>query len=73
MDWYVLRSYSLLAHAHARSAGKPIEIITGRGNHSRNGVGVLGPAVRNALTADGWVFDTHPGGVIIRGMRADRR
>ncbi|KAI0731374.1 hypothetical protein C8Q76DRAFT_614001 [Earliella scabrosa] len=52
---------------------KPVEIITGRGNHSKNGVGVLGPAVRNALTTDGWVFDAHPGGIIIRGMRAERR
>ena len=54
-------------------AGKPVEIITGRGNHSKNGVGVLGPAVRNALTTDGWAFDAHPGGIIIRGMRAERR
>ncbi|KAI0675688.1 Smr-domain-containing protein [Trametes maxima] len=52
---------------HGATSAKPLRVITGRGNHSRNGVGVLGPAVRNAITADGWVVDTCDGGLIIRG------
>ncbi|KAI9634942.1 uncharacterized protein MKK02DRAFT_28053 [Dioszegia hungarica] len=34
--------------------GKPMEIITGVGNHSVGGRGVLGPAVAKALEKDGW-------------------
>ncbi|KAI0630580.1 Smr-domain-containing protein [Trametes polyzona] len=52
---------------HGAIYAKPLKVITGRGNHSRNGVGVLGPAVKNALTADGWVVDTWDGGLVIRG------
>ena len=48
--------------------GKVVRIITGRGKHSVNGVGVLGPAVRNALTSDGWIVDTVDGGLIVRGL-----
>lgn len=48
-------------------AAKPLRVITGRGNHSRNGVGVLGPAVKNALSADGWSVDTIDGGLVVRG------
>ncbi|KAI0687150.1 hypothetical protein C8T65DRAFT_676466 [Cerioporus squamosus] len=48
--------------------GKPLRIITGRGRHSANGIGVLGPAVKNALAADGWRVDTFDGGVIVRGL-----
>src|ERR1700691_4807479 len=33
---------------------KPLKIITGRGKHSVNRIGVLKPAVRTALMADGW-------------------
>ncbi|EJF64082.1 hypothetical protein DICSQDRAFT_178599 [Dichomitus squalens LYAD-421 SS1] len=46
---------------------KPVKIITGRGNHSSNGVGVLGPAVKNALVSDGWIVDTIDGGLVVRG------
>ncbi|PIL25160.1 hypothetical protein GSI_13049 [Ganoderma sinense ZZ0214-1] len=49
-------------------SGKSVKIITGRGKHSVNGVGVLGPAVRNALTSDGWIVDTVDGGLIARGL-----
>ncbi|KAI1793497.1 hypothetical protein LXA43DRAFT_1001009 [Ganoderma leucocontextum] len=48
-------------------SGKVVRIITGRGKHSLNGIGVLGPAVRNALTSDGWIVDTVDGGLIVRG------
>lgn len=49
-------------------SGNVVRIITGRGKHSANGVGVLGPAVRNALTSDGWIVDTVDGGLIVRGL-----
>ncbi|KAI0741630.1 Smr-domain-containing protein [Daedaleopsis nitida] len=52
--------------------GKPVQIITGRGSHSKNGVGVLGPAIKNALAEDGWIFDTQEGAIVVRGMRAGR-
>ncbi|KAI0766683.1 Smr-domain-containing protein [Trametes elegans] len=52
---------------HGATHAKPLRVITGRGNHSRNGVGVLGPAVKNALSADGWSVDTIDGGLVVRG------
>ncbi|KAI0820302.1 Smr-domain-containing protein [Trametes gibbosa] len=52
---------------HGATYAKPLRVITGRGNHSRNGVGVLGPALRNALTSEGWLVDTCDGGLVIRG------
>ncbi|KAH9848066.1 Smr-domain-containing protein [Lenzites betulinus] len=52
---------------HGATYAKPLRVITGRGSHSRNGVGVLGPAVRNALTSEGWLVDTCEGGLMIRG------
>ncbi|KAI8981208.1 Smr-domain-containing protein [Trametes punicea] len=60
----IVREY--LAERAATNA-RPLKIITGRGSHSRNGVAVLGPAVKNALTADGWLVDTCDGGLIVRG------
>ncbi|OSD04844.1 Smr-domain-containing protein [Trametes coccinea BRFM310] len=52
---------------HGATNARPLKVITGRGSHSRNGVAVLGPAVKNALTADGWRVDTCDGGLVIRG------
>ncbi|CCM02562.1 uncharacterized protein FIBRA_04665 [Fibroporia radiculosa] len=46
---------------------KPLTIITGRGMHSANGVGVLGPAVKAALIDDGWAVSTFDGGLVVRG------
>ncbi len=60
----VLRSWN----SRYRATGKPLRIITGRGKHSTNGIGVLGPAVKNALAADGWRADTFDGGVTVRGL-----
>lgn len=51
---------------------RPLMIITGRGKHSTNGVGVLGPAVGNALLEDGWNVAKFHGGLTIRG-RSSRR
>src|SRR5882762_1189706 len=42
---------------------KPLTIITGRGIHSVNGVGVLRPAVRIALEEDGWYIGAWDGGL----------
>lgn len=46
---------------------KPLKIITGRGIHSANGIGVLGPAVKNALVEDGWDVGRCAGGLVVRG------
>ena len=46
---------------------KPLKIITGRGIHSANGIGVLGPAVKNALVEDGWDVGRWSGGLVVRG------
>lgn len=54
------------------TAMKPLKIITGRGLHSANRVGVLGPAVKNALVEDGWNVDKWSAGLVVRG-RIGRR
>ncbi|KAI0705241.1 hypothetical protein BC835DRAFT_1459354 [Cytidiella melzeri] len=50
----------------------PLKIITGRGLHSTSGIGVLGPAVKNALVEDGWNVDKWTGGLIVRGRTLRR-
>lgn len=45
---------------------KPMKIITGRGTHSVNQVGVLKPAVKKALVQDGWIVGSWDGGLIVR-------
>ncbi|KIP02736.1 hypothetical protein PHLGIDRAFT_32083 [Phlebiopsis gigantea 11061_1 CR5-6] len=54
------------------TAVRPLKIITGRGKHSTNGVGVLGPAVSNALHEAGWNVAKFDGGLTVRG-RLSRR
>lgn len=49
------------------SAGRPLTIVTGRGSHSVNGVGVLAPAVRKALEAEGWNVGRWAAGLMVRG------
>ncbi|KIJ65212.1 hypothetical protein HYDPIDRAFT_181531 [Hydnomerulius pinastri MD-312] len=49
------------------STVRPLRIITGRGTHSANGVGVLKPAVRSALLRDGWNVGVWDGGLVVRG------
>ncbi|OCH96328.1 hypothetical protein OBBRIDRAFT_787411 [Obba rivulosa] len=56
-----------LLRAQAASQVRPLKIITGRGTHSANGVGVLGPAVKNALVQDGWLVGTWDAGLVVRG------
>ncbi|KAG8220758.1 hypothetical protein J3R82DRAFT_2187 [Butyriboletus roseoflavus] len=51
----------------ACSPANPLRIITGRGTHSVNGVGVLKPAVRNALVRKGWNVGVWDGGLVVRG------
>ncbi|KAH8996114.1 hypothetical protein EDB86DRAFT_2919604 [Lactarius hatsudake] len=46
---------------------RPMRFITGRGNRSVGGKGVLGPAVCNALIEDGWNVSMFAGGLTIRG------
>ena len=49
---------------------KPLHIITGRGTHSVGGVGVLKPAVKSALSGDGWIVGTWDGGLVVRGKES---
>lgn len=46
--------------------GKPLKIITGKGRHSVGGVGVLKPAIRDALIADGWVVSSFAAGLVVK-------
>ncbi|KIM44810.1 hypothetical protein M413DRAFT_442777 [Hebeloma cylindrosporum] len=48
------------------SQTKPLKIITGRGKHSLNQVGVLKPAVRKALVEAGWSVSSWDGGLVVR-------
>ncbi|KAF8966228.1 hypothetical protein BDZ97DRAFT_1808314 [Flammula alnicola] len=59
----------LNGEASSISQAKPMKIITGRGTHSVNQVGVLKPAVRKALIEDGWVVGAWDGGLIVRQRR----
>ncbi|KAH7885770.1 hypothetical protein F5I97DRAFT_1875240 [Phlebopus sp. FC_14] len=52
------------------SPAKPLKIITGRGTHSAGGIGVLKPAVRNALLQDGWNVGVWDGGLVVRGRNS---
>ncbi|KAI0294331.1 hypothetical protein B0F90DRAFT_1757588 [Multifurca ochricompacta] len=52
---------------HGASNVHPMRFITGRGNHSAGGKGVLGPAVYEALIRDGWDVSTFPAGIVVRG------
>ncbi|TFK52024.1 hypothetical protein OE88DRAFT_1658783 [Heliocybe sulcata] len=56
-----------ILRTEAPSPAKPLHVITGRGNHSANRVGVLGPAVRAALEEDGWNVSSFDGGLVVRG------
>ena len=51
----------------ARLQAKPLNIITGRGTHSTNRIGVLKPAVKSALTGEGWHVSAWDGGLIVKG------
>jgi len=44
-------------------------IITDRGKHSTNRIGVLGPAVKAALIEDGWDVGMFDGGLIVKGKK----
>ncbi|KAF7974117.1 hypothetical protein HWV62_13325 [Athelia sp. TMB] len=46
---------------------KPLNIITGRGTHSTNRIGVLKPAVKSALAGEGWHVSAWDGGLIVKG------
>jgi len=45
----------------------PLRIITGRGAHSSNGIGVLRPALKNRLTELGWHVSLLDGGLVVHG------
>ncbi|KAF8889286.1 hypothetical protein BD779DRAFT_337144 [Infundibulicybe gibba] len=48
---------------------QPLKIITGRGNHSAKQISVLKPAIKNALSQDGWSVGTWTGGLTVDGKR----
>ena len=50
-----------------RDPAKPLQIITGRGNHSYQGKAVLLPAVRAALVEEGWDVSAYSAGIVVRG------
>ncbi|KIY67796.1 hypothetical protein CYLTODRAFT_396482 [Cylindrobasidium torrendii FP15055 ss-10] len=47
------------------AGGKPLTVITGRGSHSVNNTSVLKPAVRKALTEDGYTVSSWDAGLHI--------
>lgn len=47
---------------------KPLQIVTGRGTHSANGVGVLRPALKNKLTELGWDVSLFHAGLVVHGQ-----
>ncbi|KJA27928.1 hypothetical protein HYPSUDRAFT_62325 [Hypholoma sublateritium FD-334 SS-4] len=55
--------------ASSISQAKPMKIITGRGTHSVNQVGVLKPAVKKALVEAGWIVGSWDGGLVVRQRR----
>ncbi|KIO26627.1 hypothetical protein M407DRAFT_24071 [Tulasnella calospora MUT 4182] len=61
-DWW-----STYGSEDGKVPSKYFSIITGQGNHSRGGVGVLGPAVKNFLDGEGWRFTQKPGTFVVTG------
>ncbi|KAF8517888.1 hypothetical protein BU17DRAFT_91316 [Hysterangium stoloniferum] len=49
------------------STAYPLKIITGLGRHSVGQIGVLGPAVKDMLQADGYIVSKFDGGLVVRG------
>lgn len=52
----------------SKLVAKPLKIITGRGTHSANGVGVLRPGLKKRLTELGWDVTLFEGGLVVRGQ-----
>ena len=44
---------------------RPLKVITGKGSHSVNGIGILNPAIRNALRLDGWNLIQRDGEILV--------
>ncbi|KAI0916639.1 hypothetical protein AcV5_003070 [Taiwanofungus camphoratus] len=61
-----------ILHEGGISGSKPLKIITGRGMHSANGIGVLGLAVKSALLDEGWTVGTWDGGQVVHAKVAER-
>jgi hypothetical protein len=49
-----------------------LKIITGRGAHSFNHIGVLKPAIKKELVEDGWAVRGWDAGLIVHGKRPGR-
>ncbi|GES92636.1 SMR domain-containing protein [Rhizophagus clarus] len=48
---------------------KPLKIITGKGNHSPNGVAKLPNAINKFLIEDNWKITKHTGYVLVHGLK----
>ncbi|RIA97063.1 hypothetical protein C1645_687216, partial [Glomus cerebriforme] len=48
---------------------KPLKIITGKGNHSPNGVAKLPDAINKFLTEDNWNITKNKGYVLVYGLK----
>jgi len=62
-DWYQKRMESATL--------KPLKIITGKGNHSPNGVAKLPNAINKFLIEDNWVITKDKGYVLVHGLKKD--
>ncbi|CAE6499724.1 unnamed protein product [Rhizoctonia solani] len=56
----------------ASTPNEPLQIITGRGRHSRGNVPVIAPAVTKLLERDGWRAHKREGTVYVTGVLAKR-
>ncbi|KAG7093531.1 hypothetical protein E1B28_007203 [Marasmius oreades] len=64
----VLEATQIVLEMLGRGRSKiPMKIITGKGTHSKGQVPVLKPAVKKALTAEGWLVSDLEGGLVVRG------
>ncbi|CAB4391197.1 unnamed protein product [Rhizophagus irregularis] len=66
-DWYPKRTRS--ASQMKPSQMKPLKIITGKGNHSPNGVAKLPNAINKFLIGDNWNITKHTGHVLVHGLK----
>ena len=53
------------------SINRPLTIITGRGKHSRGGVSVLGPTLKNLLQEEGWLVSRSEGELTVRSQTSN--
>lgn len=65
--WAALAEDKINGRVGAQRRADGFKIITGKGTHSEGGRGKLGPAVSQALIADGWRIEQDSGAVTVKG------